>query len=287
MVAAVFHATWNVLLKSSGDPLLTTARAVTSSALLVAPLGAALWLFSGRPGLPAEAWLLAILSTLFELAYFTFLSEAYRRGELSAVYPLARGSAPVFAVLAGLVLLHESLSLTEYAGVACMLLGLWAVRRPAGGSAAVVPATLTGLCIATYSAIDSVGVHLVPPWLYAWVLWSLTAILLAGWVWTGTAARVHEVVVSRKHASELSCSPAVELDWPRSVLVGLLMTLTYTIVLFALRLAPLTIVVPVRESAILLVAGWGIWRLRETGGAWLRLGGAVGIVAGVALLALR
>jgi drug/metabolite transporter (DMT)-like permease len=62
---------------------------------------------------------------------------------------------------------------------------------------------------------------------------------------------------------------------------------TYFMVLLALRLAPLTIVAPLRESAIVLVTGWGIWRLKEREGAWLKLGGAAGIVAGVVLVAIQ
>jgi drug/metabolite transporter (DMT)-like permease len=65
------------------------------------------------------------------------------------------------------------------------------------------------------------------------------------------------------------------------------MTAAYLMVLGAFRLAPLTLVAPARESAIVLVTGWGVWRLRERTGAWLRLVGALMIVAGVALVAVR
>jgi drug/metabolite transporter (DMT)-like permease len=72
----------------------------------------------------------------------------------------------------------------------------------------------------------------------------------------------------------------------RSLLVGVLMTTTYFMILFALSVAPLAIVAPVRESAIVLVAAWGIWRLRERRGAWLRVAGAFAILAGIALVAI-
>src|SRR5439155_14081913 len=112
-----------------------------------------------RPGLPPQAWLLAGLSGMAELAYFIFLSAAYRCGDLSAVYPLARGTAPLLAVLAGLAILGERLSALELAGVACLLAGIWAARKPGAAGPAVRSALLTGVCIATYSAIDRVGVR--------------------------------------------------------------------------------------------------------------------------------
>ena len=69
-----------------------------------------------------------------------------------------------------------------------------------------------------------------------------------------------------------------------SLIVGVLMTAAYFMILFALSVAPLAIIAPLRESAIVLVTAWGIWRLGERRGAWLRLAGALAIVAGIALL---
>ena len=75
-------------------------------------------------------------------------------------------------------------------------------------------------------------------------------------------------------------------EWARAASVGLLITLAYLLVLLAYRLAPLSIVAPLRESAVVLVAGWGVFRLRERQGARLKLAGAAAILAGVALIAL-
>lgn len=268
--AAVLHATWNVLLKTSEDPLPAAARAVTSSAALLTVPVAVLWLAGGRPGLPPAGWLLSLVSGFLELAYFIFLSMAYSRGELSVVYPLARGSAPLLAVAIGLAVLQERVSGLALAGVVCLLAGVWAVRRPASAGPATLPALLTALCIAGYSAVDRVGVRLGPVWLYGWALWVWVAVLLGGVV------LVRERGVSRRLA-----------DWRRGLAIGVPMTAAYLMVLGALRIAPLTLVAPLRESAIVLVTGWGIWRLRERTGAWLRLAGAVAILAGVVLVAAR
>lgn len=268
--AAVLHATWNVLLKTSEDPLLAAARAVTSSTVLLTVPVAVLWLAAGRPGMPLPGWLLSLVSGVLELAYFVFLSMAYSRGELSVVYPLARGTAPLLAVAVGLTVLRERVSVVALAGVVCLLAGVWAVHRPASAGPATLPALLTAVCIAAYSAVDRVGVRLGPLWLYGWALWLWVAILLAAWV----AVRERGLTWRRE-------------DWRRGVAIGVPMTAAYLMVLGAFRIAPLTLVAPLRESAIVLVTGWGVWRLRERTGAWLRLAGAVTILAGVALVAVR
>lgn len=289
LVAAGLHAGWNVLLKAAGDPLRTSARATGATALLAAPLGALAWLLSGRPALPAQEWPLIALSALLELAYFNFLSSAYRQGELSVVYPLARGTAPLLAVLAGLFVLHEHLSTIELAGVGCLLVGIWAVRRPVAAGPATVPALLTGLCIASYSAINRVGVGLAPPWLYAWAVWTCNGALLTIWVWLGGWPRLRHLgrPAAVQHADSRAAITAGEaLPWPRATVLGLMMGTAYLLTMVALSLAPLTVVAPLRESAIVVVTGWGIWRLKERDGAWLRLSGAAGIVLGAVLLAI-
>jgi drug/metabolite transporter (DMT)-like permease len=131
-----------------------------------------------------------------------------------------------------------------------------------------VPALLTGCSIAAYSAVDRVGVRLGPPWLYAWVMFSATALLLWGW----------------SAATRTVSAPSEPPPWATWLAVGALLTASYLLVLFALDLAPLSVVAPVRESAILLVSLWGIWRLRERDGARLKLAGALGVAVGVVLL---
>lgn len=267
LLAAVFHAAWNAMLKAAENPLSLAARAVTFGALVSLGPIAAIWLWQGRPGLPLAAWLLVIASAGLELAYFIALSTAYRRGDLSAVYPIARGTAPLLAVVVGLLLLGERLGPVALIGVSFLLAGIWAVRRPSPAGAALAPALITGVLIAAYSSVDRIGVRLGPPWLYGELLWLFAAAFLQVYA---RAARVPGV--------QLRNQPAT------SLMVGVLMTAAYFIVLYALSLAPLAIVAPLRESAIVLVTAWGIWRLRERSGAWLRLGGAIAIVAGVALL---
>src|SRR4029077_12663048 len=110
LAAAGLHGTWNVLIKVSGDPMETFRRATIVAALVTTPLTIAAWLITGRPALPPAAAGFAAISAVLELAYLFLLSSAYRSGELSVVYPIARGSAPLLAVLAGLFVLGERLA---------------------------------------------------------------------------------------------------------------------------------------------------------------------------------
>jgi drug/metabolite transporter (DMT)-like permease len=134
---------------------------------------------------------------------------------------------------------------------------------------ALWPALLTGVLIAAYTSLDRIGVRLGPPWVYGWLLWLFGAIFLIAYA---SARRV----------------PGSRLTEGRrlSLTVGVLMTAAYFMILFALSVAPLAIIAPLRESAIVLVTAWSIWRLGERRGAWLRVAGASAIVAGIALLTI-
>src|SRR4029077_2315830 len=161
----------------------TFQRATVAAALVMTPLTAAAWLVSGRPGLAPAAAGLCALSGALEITYMWILATAYRRGELSAVYPIARGSAPLLAVLAGLGLLHERLTNIQLAGVGLLLIGILAVSLSQVTGRATAPALLTGVTIAAYTAVDRVGVRLSTPWLYGWLLIVLAALGVSASMW--------------------------------------------------------------------------------------------------------
>jgi drug/metabolite transporter (DMT)-like permease len=265
--AAGMHAAWNVMLKGSSDPLRLSLRALVTGTVLFAPLVLGAWLVTGRPGLQPAGWLCVAGSAVAELFYFVFLSHAYRHGELSFVYPIARGTGPLIAVAAGLLILRERLGALQLVGVAALLLGIWLVRRPAGASGPLLAALATGLFIGTYTVIDRVGVQQGPPWLYGWFVFALSVVLLAGWV-------------------ALFGGDGDAPGWRRSTVVGFLMTATFYLVLVALAVAPVAVVAPARESAIVLVSAWGVLRMREREGLPLKLGGAGAILAGVVMLVI-
>ena len=130
LTAAVLHAGWNVLLKTSDDTLWTAVRLQLIGSAILLPIGIAAWINIGRPAVPAEALWLAVISGVIEAIYFVCLSAAYQRGDLSLVYPLARGSAPLLAVGIGILLLGERLAPLALVGVGCLLTGILLVARP-------------------------------------------------------------------------------------------------------------------------------------------------------------
>ena len=258
LLSAVLHAAWNVRLKASGDPLRLAARALPFATLAATPAVVVAWLLLGRPPLSPQGIGLAIVSGALELGYFHLLSTAYRRGAISSVYPVARGTAPLIAIGVGLGLLGESLSAAQLAGAAAIVVGVW-LSRPTGASqAALLPAIGTGVFIAAYSAVDRVGVRLGPFWLYSWAVFAATSAFLLPWRGKDRVAGVSAV--------------------------GALTVTSYSLVLLALSMAPLALVAPAREAGVVLVAGWGIARLGEREGAVPRLAGAVSVLAGAVLL---
>ncbi|HET9614295.1 MAG TPA: EamA family transporter [Candidatus Limnocylindrales bacterium] len=308
--AAVLHVTWNILLKTAGDPLRAAGVGMATAAVALCPTALVAWLVVGRPAIPTETLVLSVVSGALEALYFSFLAAAYRRGDLSLVYPLARGTAPLLAVVIGVVLLQERLGPIGYVGVACLLVGLLALQRPwrylrasgrEGGGAAGF-ALLTGITIASYSAVDRVAVRGTEPWIYAGLIWaSCTAFLWAyiaferrrvparaGLAVAAAGAGAGGVATSgAAFGARSAASPA--FDARRAGVGGLITLAAYLLILVAFTVAPLTAVAPLRESAIVLASGWGAIRLREGADrrdVARRLGSAALVVVGAVLLAI-
>ena len=220
------------------------------------------WVGGGRP-LPIEGIALGIVSGLIEAGYFILLSAAYRRGDLSVVYPIARGTAPLLAVAFGVVLLGERLGVAGSIGVVLLIAGFLVLQRPwralrrqsaDGGPAgpridpAVAFALATGVTIATYTLVDRLGTRLIDPVPYAAILWLTTSIALVTWVTVVAGGEI------------LAGGP----EQIRRAAVGGWLTLgAYLLILVALSVAPLSGVAPLRESATVFAAAWGSVRLGE------------------------
>ena len=296
LVAAVLHAGWNVLLKTSGDTLWTAVRLQAIGTAILLPVGIAAWLWNGRPAVSAEAFGLAIASGVVEAVYFVCLSAAYKRGALSLVYPLARGSAPLLAVAVGIFLLGERLAPLALAGVASLLVGILLVARPwqalqSAGAAqrgAIGFALATGASIATYSAIDRLGVRATEPWLYGSILAVAATTFLAITVVVGR--RVGFLAPAPVADPEARPANGPLRPGPlRDAVAGVLALAAYLLVLVAYSIAPLATVAPLRESGIVLAAAWGTMRLGEASGgreAGSRIAAAGLVVVGAILLAV-
>jgi drug/metabolite transporter (DMT)-like permease len=278
MVAALFHASWNFCTKRSDDKLAFLWLAGMAGLLLLFPVVLAL---TERWSWPASVWIGMAASALVRSAYFASLGAAYTRGDLSLVYPMARGIAPVFVPPLAILLLGERVSLTGGLGIAAVALGVYVLHLPALDVRALLApvrsltaahvgfAVLTGLMTATYSIIDKRNMSLgVDPVLYAYLTIPGAAALLGPVLLRRRAAVVLEW---RAHASAIAT-------------VGVLMTAGYFLVLLAMRLAPVSYVAAAREIAIVFGTILGSVLLRER---YLspRVAGATLIVVGVVLLA--
>jgi uncharacterized membrane protein len=292
-VSAVLHLAWNVRLKTAGDPLRAATIGILAGCVGIVPLALVVWLGQGRPTPSGEGVALGIASGVVEAAYFILLAAAYRRGDLSVVYPVARGAATLLAVAIGVVVLGERLGVAGSLGVIALLAGFLWLQRPwravalarrgaagAGGgriaaaNSAIPFALATGVMIATYTAIDRVGTRQMDVFVYAAILWITCAVVLVLWVALVAGGDL------LRYGPEAS---------RRAAIGGLLTLGAYLCILVALSVAPMSGVAPLRESATVFAAAWGAVRLGEASDrreAARRIGASVLIVGGALLLAV-
>ncbi|MGH3070953.1 MAG: EamA family transporter [Gaiellaceae bacterium] len=255
--AAILHAVWNVLLAGSRDVLAATAVALGSSVVVALPFALATWEVE-RAAVP---WMVA--SAALELVYFFTLAAAYQRAELSLVYPLARGGAPVL-VLAGAVATGYVPTGPEALGVVAVAAGVVLVRGLRGGDrVGVVLGLLIAAQIAGYTLVDAEGIEHANPVPYLLLVLVPTAV--AAVLATGRARLRAEFRAG-------------------AVLAGCGGFLAYALVLAALRFAPAAPVAAVRETSVLFAVALAAPFLDERV-TRSRLLGAALVVAGILALA--
>jgi drug/metabolite transporter (DMT)-like permease len=258
------HAGWNGLVASATDTHAMTALALVAGVVVLVPFALLVgWDVDGA-ALPYIAG-----SAVLELVYYTLLATAYAGAGLTAVYPIARGSAPVFALIVSVAFLAAPVSGLQAAGVVVVAAGVVAVRglrRPAGRLLWL--ALSIGVCIAGYTLTDDHGLHHASPVPYFLCVLALSA---AGF-WAGMAAR--------------GKLPAVRatLGW-QPVVAGVGMVAAYLLTLAALERAEAAPVAALRETSVVMAtAAAALWGREHVSGA--RIAGALAVVAGVAAIAL-
>ena len=262
LLSAVSSAVWNLLVKQSRDTEAVTAVALAIGVILFSPA-----LAFGH--IPLAAWPYLVASAALEFIYFTLLAAAYRRAELSLVFPLARGLAPVLVLLIGLVALNDRASAGELAGVLLVAVGATAVRgiRLAGGFADTGMALLIAVCIAGYTLVDKRGVALASPAAYLEVVMALLVL-----PYLALVARSRGLRPLRRELR------------PRTAIIGIGIIGGYALVLYGLRLAAAAPVAAVRESSVVIGTALAAIVLRERVGP-ARFCGACLVAAGVTVLA--
>jgi drug/metabolite transporter (DMT)-like permease len=262
LAGAFVHAAWNLALAGERDVHAATAVAVVAGVLLLVPVALADW------ALEPAAWPYVGASAALELLYLALLATAYGRAAAGFVYPTARGAAPVFVLLAGVLLLGHDLGLLAAAGVGSVAVGIVLVRGAAGPAGALDLALALGVggCIAGYTLVDQEGVAHASTPAYLLAVFTIVAAGYAGGVWRSRGGAAIRAAVS----------------W-RAVLAGAGFFIAYGLTLAALREAPAAAVAAVRETSVLLAVGWLALSGRETV-TRRRAVGAVAVVAGVALI---
>jgi uncharacterized membrane protein len=253
--AAFLHAGWNVLLAGSRDTAASTAGVlIFGVALLAVPA-----LVTG--GASSEALPFIAASAALELAYFVLLARAYDGGEVSVIYPIARGSAPVVVLVFGAVALSDNVPVGAAAGVLAIAAGVMVVGWPWRPARDLLFGLAIGAVIASYTLVDSEAVEHADPIAYL-------ALVIA------PCALVYPFVARTR--PDLS---------PRTALTAAATFGAFLMVLAAFRLAPAAPVAAVRETSVVIAALLAAAVLHEPVDR-RRMAGAVLVAAGVAAIVL-
>jgi drug/metabolite transporter (DMT)-like permease len=257
LAAAALHAAWNLMVRAREDTEAATAVAVVVMVLAVLPVALLTWRLDGG------VWRYLVPSAVLELAYVALLGAAYRRYELSVVYPVARGLAPVAALAIAVVATRARPGWWEIGGVVLVALGVLLVRGAAGGRGVALGLVIAA-SIGGYTVLDRYGIRHASATSYLLLVMLLSALAYPPFLGL------------RRVRAAVSGS---------TVLVGILSAAAYLLVLLALRHASAPSVSAVRETSVVMAAALAAIFLHERVGP-ARLAGAVLVAAGVVLLAL-
>jgi drug/metabolite transporter (DMT)-like permease len=265
--SAFFHAFWNLILGRERDPEAATAVALCVAIVVFAPIAAVRW------DADAGVWPFIAVTSMLQLTYFALLATAYRHADVSVVYPIARGLAPVLVLVVGVTVLGLAAGPTQALGVCLVGLGVLLVRGigsgHAGGGTGAAFGVAVASCIATYTLVDKYGIEHADPVVYQELSMVPATVAYAGFL-----------LVARRAGPRLRTAAR-----PLPALAGLLSFTAYALVLAALLRGPAAAVAAVRETSVLIAAFLAAPLLGEKVGR-ARLGGAALVVGGVGLIAL-
>jgi drug/metabolite transporter (DMT)-like permease len=266
ILSAIAHAVWNALVKSAGDRTLTMVAIRTVGMML----GLAALPFVDWPAPESWKWLALTAAVMF--AYYALLVRSYGVGDMSVVYPLARGLAPVLTTVAAFLVIDEALSTGQIAAVVMISIGIMALSFGAGGSRAAVGFALaTGVSVATYSFFAGLGVRAAGTVLGFQAC--LEIVTGFGMLCYGVVARRADLMIyARRHGAV-------------GLFAGAVSVLGFLAYLVAARSLPLGPVSALRETSVIFGAVLGTIVLREGFGP-RRIAAAVLVTVGIVLLAM-
>lgn len=279
LFSAFLHAFWNYLAKKSRNKIAFIWWFIFAAVVFYLPMF--LYFFPGMK-ISATGWSCIVATGILHSFYFFFVGSSYEHGDLSVVYPLARGFGPFWVPILAVVILREQLSLAGIIGIALVVAGIYVIHLKtfsfksffepftAIRSTPSIWALLTGCTIAAYSLVDKVGVQSVHPAVYIYFMFFIPLLFLTPWV----------LIKQRK---------ALKSEWQinkRPIMVaGILVVFTYLLILFAMQTSNVSYVVAAREVSIVFSALFGIMWLGESH-RQPRLIGAFMIALGVGFIGL-
>lgn len=269
LAAAFLHALWNALVKTG------TSRIGAMVLLSVAEVPIGLAVAMTRPWLDPQVWVWVAASGATHLFYKSFLTLAYDRGDLSRVYPIARGSAPLVVTLVGLATLPDTITLPQYAGILVLGAGILMMARGVftrGEDRRLLPFALgSAAATAGYTLIDGMGARIAGD-----------AVAYVAWVFVADGATFALAALAFRGIDVL---PRDRLSWAKGLLAGAASYGAYAVSVWAMTLAPIALVAALRETSILfaVLIGWLAFGERMTRDKALA---AATIVAGVMLTRL-
>ena len=263
--AALLHASWNALVKTGGDKQTGMALVALGNGVV----GLIVAAFFAFPAPAVWPWILA--SGVIRTFYYLALGYAYTHGDLSRVYPIARGAAPLLVLLVGGFFLADRLRPNEVAGILVLGLGILLMARGVftdGESRRLLPFALaSAMATAGYSITDGIGARAMGQ-----------GVAFTGWALAATAVFYLPVVLAWQGRAVLRVTPP---QWRAGLVAGLASYLAYSIVVWAMTRAPVALVAGLRETSILfaVLIGWLIFGETMNRGkalaALLIVGGAV------------
>jgi len=265
LVAAALHASWNLIAKTAVDRELALVGQFVTGGIV----SALLLLVVGLPGAATLPWLVA--SSLVHIVYVTALTWAYEHGDFSFAYPLARGGGATVAAFGGVLLLGDHLTTSAWLAIGVVVAGLIALVGTRPSVRSFTSAGLTAATIGTYTLIDSHGARIATSGQsYGIALLATTGVSIGG------------LGLIRGRGRDLVRS--LPSQWWRFLASGVAGVAAYTLVLIAIRHAPVGYVTMLRESSVVLAALAGWLLLHERMGSRrlvcsaVILGGLVGLV---------
>lgn len=267
MLSALMHAGWNAIAKRGHDGLVAMA-------LIKAPNMVISLIVLAVVGLPnGPAWPYLLGSAAVNILYFYFLINAYRAGDLSVAYPVARGVAPLLVLVFSFVFLREVPTAGAIVGVLVISFGIFLIAAQRRATRQHYHAMLwaggVGLCISIYTLIDGTGARAGGnPVGYVAMLNIFTGVVICG-------------VAAKRRGAALAA--ALRTDWLNGLVGGTMMLASYTLVVYALTIAPMAPVAALRETSVVFAAIIGTMMFREPFGGQ-RIAAAAAVALGIGIL---